>query len=633
MGPIRFIVYLFPVLTIAALFYFFVWYWQATRTPLAAPGSSGSVPRRRFTFAGKCHPMARRDALPLLVITTLYALTAFAQLGSMKAPQSALDLGGTESHTIVLPQEVYVANLWYFPNLGTGEYNLEISADGAHWSTLWSRTDESGSVTSYYWADAAGYEPSYAMSQNYNQLFKWIELAPENPQYVRYLRLTGRSDKGLLELGELALFDHNGTRVSTNDSAEPLLDEQDTVPDAISWFNSAYFDEIYHPRTALEHIEGVSPYEISHPPLGKLILGLGIRLFGMTPFGWRFMGTLFGVLMLPILYDFIKRLSGSTRISICGTVIFAFDFMHFVQTRIATIDTYSVFFILLMYLFMWRFVSGGKWRYLALSGLFFGLGAASKWTCIYAGGGLAVIWLAHWISRRRDEGFWRDFISNCAFCLVFFVAVPAAIYYVSYYYYGTAKGLEGGLGMFFTKDYADIVWHNQVYMWEYHSDLVSTHPYSSRWYQWLVDARPILYYLEYFDDGTKSAFGAFLNPVFCWGGLLAVIGCGILAIKDRDSRAAFIVIGYLAQLLPWVLVTRLTFAYHYFPSEVFMLLALCHMWRRCRDEGLYKWYRPMYAFTGLCVVLFAAFYPVLTGIKTPVWYTRSFLKWFPSWPF
>ena len=187
--------------------------------------------------------------------------------------------------------------------------------------------------------------------------------------------------------------------------------------------------------------------------------------------------------------------------------------------------------------------------------------------------------------------------------------------------------------MYFTKDYADIVLHNQVYMWEYHSDLVSTHPYSSRWYQWLVDARPILSYLDYFDDGTKSAFGAFLNPVFCWGGLFAVIGCGVLAVKDRDSRAAFIVIGYLAQFLPWVLVTRLTFAYHYFPSEVFMALALCHMWRRCRDEGLYRWERPMYAFTGLGVLLFAAFYPVLTGVRTAVWYTRSFLKWFPSWPF
>ena len=58
------------------------------------------------------------------------------------------------------------------------------------------------------------------------------------------------------------------------------------------------------------------------------------------------------------------------------------DAMHFTQTRIATIDTYSVFFILLMYLFMWRFVSGGRWRYLALSGVFFGLGAVIILLCL-----------------------------------------------------------------------------------------------------------------------------------------------------------------------------------------------------------------------------------------------------------
>ena len=33
--------------------------------------------------------------------------------------------------------------------------------------------------------------------------------------------------------------------------------------------------------------------------LGKLIIGLGIRIFGITPFGWRFMGTLFGVRIIP----------------------------------------------------------------------------------------------------------------------------------------------------------------------------------------------------------------------------------------------------------------------------------------------------------------------------------------------
>ena len=47
----------------------------------------------------------------------------------------------------------------------------------------------------------------------------------------------------------------------------------------------------------------------------------------------------------------------------------------------------------------------------------------------------------------------------------------------------------------------------------------------------------------------------------------------------------------------------------------------------------YKWDRPMYAFTGLSVILFEAFYPVLTGVRTARWYTTYFNKWFPSWPF
>ena len=453
---------------------------------------------------------------------------------------------------------------------------------------------------------------------------------------TRYIRLVASAE---LSLGEIAVYDAGGNMLDAagfeyDAGCAPLLDEQDAVPVRPSYMNSSYFDEIYHPRTALEHIENIKPYEITHPPLGKEIIGLGIRLFGMTPFGWRFSGTLFGVLMLPILYVFLKRMFASSGIAACATVIFAFDFMHFVQTRIATIDTYSVFFILLMYLFMWRFVSGGRWRYLALSGLFFGLGAASKWTCIYAGAGLAVIWLAYWITQARKPRFAARFLGNCAFCLVFFVAVPLAVYYASYYHYGTANGLEGGVGMYFTRDYFDIVVDNQVYMWEYHSDLVSEHPYASRWYQWIIDARPILYYLEYFEDGsTKSAFGAFMNPVFCWTGLLAMGANVLLMIKDRDGRAAFTVIGYLAQLLPWVLVTRLTFAYHYFPSELFLLLALANVWRKLGELAAPNLRRNMYAVTGACTGLFVAFYPVLTGLRCALWYTRGLLKWFPSWPF
>ena len=435
--------------------------------------------RTRRGFSLPLHPMERRDALPLLLITVLYAFSAFFRLGSLSAPQSALDLGDNGSVELELSEQVYLTKLMYFSNLGTGSYNLEVSADGETWYTLWARKDEEGDVTGYYWADAEGYSPSYALPQKYNDLFKWLEIEPENPQNVRYLRLTGKADKGLLELGELALYSavgesrdplgrlnvspaplsaRNGTDLTgiTVSGADALFDEQDTVPAQSTWYNSAYFDEIYHARTALEHLEGVYPYEVSHPPLGKLIIGLGIRVFGMTPFGWRFMGTLFGVCMLPILYVFLKNLFGRTAVAACGTCLFAFDFMHLTQTRIATIDTYGVFFILLMYFFLYRYLTlpaGTPFRRgalpLFLSGLFWGIGAASKWTVIYGAAGLAVLyfiglhakWRA-WPVGEQAPRFAPWLVKTLLLSALCFVAIPACIYCLSYLPYAQAKGVD-----------------------------------------------------------------------------------------------------------------------------------------------------------------------------------------------
>lgn len=648
MGPIGYIVYLFPVLTAAALLYCFAWYWQATRPPVTKKIVREGP--KRFSFAGTLHPMERKDALPLLVITAVYALTAFFNLGSMKAPQSALDFGNGESRTFTLAQDAYVTKLWYFPNLGTGSYNLEISSDGEHWSTLWLGTDENGV---YYWADAEGYAPSYAMDQNYNQLFKWVEIKPFNAQYVRYVRITGWADKDLLELGELAFFDQDGARIpldpeqcvltqgdASGASINPLVDEQDTIPDRLSFTNSTYFDEIYHPRTALEHIEGVYPYEISHPPLGKLILGLGIRMFGMTPFGWRFMGVLFGVLMLPLLYLFVKNLFGKTVVAACGTALLAADFMHLTQTRLATIDTYGVFFILLMYYWMYRYLAlpagtpFGKCALpLALSGLAWGLGAASKWTVIYGCIGLAALYFIGLYQKLRDwPGETRQqrtawCVKILALSVLCFAVLPCVIYFLSYYPYAQAKG-DTSLSAWFK-----VMWENQTYMFSYHKGVTDTHPYSSRWYQWLLDIRPILYYLDTPAEGQTIRFAAFVNPVVCWGGLLALLALAVRIVFRRCGKALFLFVGYLSQLLPWLLIGRITFAYHYFPSILFLVLALCYVFHEMIEAApAASWKPAVYGVTGGAVVLYSMFYPVLVGLQVPTWYTTCFLRWFPSWP-
>lgn len=634
----------FPVLALGAIAAFFCYYWLAVLPkkgtlewtvvldPAPAP----------LSFAAARHPMVKKDALPLLLITLVYAATAFFRLGSFTNPQSFQPMAAGSAVEVALDEEIILSKFLYYPGLGTGTYNLEISADGNHWSTLWARTDEEGKTTGWYWADAAGYDPSFALTQKYSELFKWIEIAPENPQRMRYLRITPRAEREVFDLGELALVAEDGTLVSAGGTA--LFDEQDTVPEKSTWYNSAYFDEIYHARTALEHIEGVYPYEVSHPPLGKLILSIGISLFGMTPFGWRFMGTLFGVLMLPLLYIFLKNLFGKTPVAACGTALFAFDFMHLTQTRIATIDTYGVFFILCMYFFMYRYLTlpaGTPFRRgalpLFLSGLSFGLGAASKWTAIYAGAGLAVLYFIglyfKWRDRPVGEGsprFAPWLTKTLLLSVLSFVVIPAAIYTASYLPYAAARG-DVSLNTLLP-----IVVDNQKFMFTYHEGVHDSHPYSSRWYQWIVNGRPILYYLDNADtavSGVKTAFGCFNNPVVAWAGLVAMVSMAVQLFRRRCGRALFLLVGYLAQLVPWMLIGRTTFEYHYFPATLFLVLALGYVMSDLIDHRPDAWRAPVYALTGGAVGLYFLFYPVLVGMTVPEWYTTNLLRWLPSWPF
>lgn len=589
--------YVFPILILLFIGLFFF--------GCPSPASATLEDRPKSAFR-------RCDAIALGIITLVYAVAAFAGLGDTDAPQSFHEFKSGESVTVDLGQVRDIDSITIYSGLNTGSYRIEASDNGESWFDL----------TSF--------------EQNYVALFKWNDVELDELQLgaARYLRLTAA---GEVWLGEMAVR-CGGELVGSSSDAPELFDEQDTVPEYQHYTNSTYFDEIYHARTAFENLEGVYPYEISHPPLGKLIIAIGISLFGMTPFGWRFSGALIGVLMLPVMYMLLKRMFASTRICACATAIFAFDFMHFAQTRIATIDSYAVFFILLMYLFMYLWCEDGKKRYLALSGLFFGIGAASKWTCIYAGAGLAVIWALHWIVRahhRKDDERGGDlfgkFLRNCGFCVVFFVLVPAAIYYVSYYHYGAAKGLTG-IGAFFTKEYAQIVLDNQTFMFTYHSGVTASHPYSSRWYQWVLDIRPILYYLDYGTDGTRQSFGAFVNPILCWAGLIALFVLGYEAAAKRDRRAAFILIGYLAQLLPWVFITRITFEYHYFACTVFLVLALGYVIALMRQWNP-RWRVYAVGVAVLCVAVFIMFYPALSGMRVDNAAASRLLRWLPTWPF
>lgn len=737
---------------------FFGYYWYCLRPrprslEWIAMAEERSRPRR-MTLTLPRHPMGRRDILPVLALTLVYAATAFFQLGSLSAPQSVQPFAERGTITWELEQETTLGGIGWYTRIGTGTYCLEVSADGENWTALevvdevfvdgaWTAKrpgqDTAGlqARTAYYWTQVppgASAGSVQSIRQAYNTLLKWHHITIQDgvAAQAKYFRLTAFPDTGHgpMELGELVLYDGSDQMLHVSPAgADALFDEQDIVPEHATYKDSSYFDEIYHPRTALEHLNNVYPYEVSHPPLGKLILSVGIMIFGMVPFGWRFMGTLFGVLMVPVLYIFLKNLFGKTPVAVCGTALFTFDFMHLVQTRIATIDTYGVFFILVSYYFMYRWLAvpaGKKLRHyvlpLFLSGLSWGVGCASKWTVVYAGVGLALLWLLGMIFKAGD---WheaevraqaqpvspevRQEVAQAMFLeeapawtpphvpsfaihvwgtiglsILFFVLIPVCVYTVSYFPYAAARGNTGGfwgmaqesvswlftrlprhleelpgyleqlaqsmaaegkapglldrVGGFFqvipgdSANPVDIMLKNQHFMLTYHQGVHTPHPYESYWYQWIFDGRPILYYRDLDVPGMKSLFASFNNPLVSWAGLLAFFAVAVQTVRRKCGKGLFILIALLSQFVPWLPIGRILFAYHYFPTVLFLCFAIAYLMddMMARKRTGYK--LAVYGFTGCAVGLYAIFYPELVGIYVPTWYAQYFLRWFPSWP-
>lgn len=613
---------LFPIALTLILLSFTCFYLWAR---LPRSGTTEWIPMsERPPFRFSWYRLGWIDFLIAVLLVALWAAFSFWNLGSREAPQS-FHRFEDEYVVIDLGAPTDIGQIRYFSGLNTGQYALYLSPDGTDWAR------------------------QGAMPQGFNDVFKWNEAVLTDGHNIRFLRL-GAETPGLY-LGELAIYNIAGRRLDPAlftlswsmiaRASDALFDEQDVIPDRATFYHEAYFDEIYHARTAYEHVLVMDPYEISHPPLGKLIISIGIHLFGMTPFGWRFMGALSGALMVGLMFLLLKNMFGRRTVALCGTAMLAFNFMLFTQTRIATIDTYAALFILLAFWFMYRYISldyetpfHKTLPALAVSGLFFGLGAAAKWSSLFIAPALALLWLTYQLLRAKHVGsspsqrafgryLWKTILVSAAF----FLLIPGIIYYLSYIPYAAAAGVS-----IFSSQGFDIVRQNQVFMFTYHAGIDATHPFSSYWWQWVLNIRPILYYLDHYPAGMRSVIAAFGNPLVYWGGLLAILAMPLAVIRDRDGRAFAIFVSYLLLLAPWFFITRLTFAYHYFPNSIFLALALAyvfdHLFRRGR--GMYQ--TVIFSFTALSFVLFVLFYPALSGTPAPVWLFQNVLRWFPSWP-
>ena len=622
--------------------------------------------RRRLFDKHEKARFTRFDWLAMMAVTLCYAVLAFTNLGSTQIPQTHYTFTGDDI-VIEFEDTVTISSIRYLFSLSTGFLTLHHSLDTEGYDSEFDfkQKDEHGQDQVIKKQVEIDHVVQYSPYKNtmYNALYRWQFIdAAFTAKYVLI-----RVEKPGLSVLEMGFCDDAGNPVpiksakSTNPDAPRgnapmnLFDEQQHVPARTSHMDEMYFDEIYHARTAYEHIHGIRPYETTHPPLGKILIGIGIQLFGMNPFGWRFIGALFGVLMLPLMYVFAKRIFKKTLYALIPTALFALDFMHFAQTRIATIDSYSVFFIMLMYFFMYLYTETNYNRQplrksllpLALCGISFGLGAATKWLCIYAGFGLALLLFIQMVKRYREYAYAkqelgkdeklsvqrrafladvnRDYLHKTfvtlLWCVLFFIIVPGIIYLLSYIPH--TQVVEGAY------TFEDIL-KNQTSMFHYHSDLtvVEPHAFRSEWYLWPFNVFPLYFFSgKGYPAGLMSRIFTMGNPLVWWGGICSVIALIVIRIRKGafGRRVFFISIAALSQYVPWMLVSRETYIYHYFATVPFMIL-LMGVLAKYLIEHTKHGKKAVFIFLGACLLLFVVFYPITTGTVIPDWYWKM-LSW------
>ncbi|MDF1605740.1 phospholipid carrier-dependent glycosyltransferase [Nocardioides sp. YIM 152315] len=289
-----------------------------------------------------------------------------------------------------------------------------------------------------------------------------------------------------------------------------------------------------------------SPEMIVHPEVGKWLIALGEKAFGMDPFGWRVSAAVIGALMVLVMCRLARRLTGSTLLGCIAGLLLCFDGLHFVLSRLALLDIFVAFFILCGVhcvvadrdwhrARMARLVpedSGGRgsWGpvrgllvrpWLLVGGVCWGLAVGTKWEALYP---LAAFGLLVWLwsaGARRSFGVRASVLRSAVVdgvpAFVQLVLVALVVYVASWtgwlihadtyeeHLSATQYTHHGGGADWPTRTEPDASGIGEVTqslrsLWYYHQDVYafhthflndSTHTYASKPLGWLLLNRPV----------------------------------------------------------------------------------------------------------------------------------------------
>ena len=392
------------------------------------------------------------------------------------------------------------------------------------------------------------------------------------------------------------------------------------------------FDEVYYATNAQSLLQngveidsktGLAQF-IVHPPTGKWLIAIGIKLFGYNEFGWRFAAALIGSLSIVLMYFTAKKLFNNQLLSVFAAALISMDGLHLVHSRIALLDIFLLFFIQIAVLAL---LHQKYW----LSAIALGLATSVKWSGLYVLIVFALLVLIMDYRKHRylgSEKPIRQVIDNFPIRFLQFGIAPALIY------------LSSWIGWFLTNNGWSRNWSANPLrsLWHYHSEILNfhaklsePHPYDANPWSWLIQGRPTSFFYETPKNcgGTRCSqeILALGTPILWWLATIALFVTIGFWVSKREWQAEILLVVIGASYLPWFAIQdRTMFSFYAIAFEPFILLTLVYV----LSKVLKHQRRIAISIGAIVLVNFLYFLPIFLGLPITYnsWHDRM---WLPSW--
>lgn len=372
----------------------------------------------------------------------------------------------------------------------------------------------------------------------------------------------------------------------------------------------------------------IGRYEWTHPLLGKDLIAITIVAFGNTPFGWRIASTVCGTIGIILAYHLGVTVTGRRGVGILTAGLLLLDGLYFVYSRLGLVDIYVTVFMLGALLAFAKYVMAPPDRTrgpLIAIGAMLGLGIATKWSSGYAATliGCMVLWRLLGLFRAsRQENVppqvRQGIRDHLIWIPISFGILPIVLYLFAYL-------------PFFFEGYRLIQFVElQKAMFQFHTHLPKLGQ-ASKWWEWPLTLQPMWFGSRSLADGRVANTYANGNPLLYWAFLPAIAWLSVYWFRMRHPALVVLLIGFFGQWLPWILVGRSSFIYHFLPAVPFgclaVAMAVTHLYR-----GNTGWRRTLAVeYVVLVALAFVFFYPIYSFAAISE-RALALRMWLPDWP-